>query len=451
MSFLKRKREEDAKFIQKAKEQSSKRKSSKAPNREISDFFSRSPDEEHNASSMSQPDASTESYVSWSVSPRSRQISMNQRSGHAVQTQAQSKSHTYENDKPTHSRSIDPNSSVSNRLLNITTDALLQGVDVLGHGRKKYYSLEDLKVLAGEIKIEFPGDQYPSQDPQLAETLSILATSHRSQTGGREMSDARDAELPQNSYNFTPAYAIQNAVGDVSRHLYEEQQPHPMPQATQLEAYHRSPLSTYTPASRMRAPNLRHGEHLRGNNIDGAKVERQDRPWVNWLEDREASVYDDALREPKRQDIKYDSGHLPITQESVIASFGPDDHEAGENIEAITAVSCDLDAFDKALLRHNSEDILISEEQPVIDNTLLQYAGRLESAPGTPVESWPRMALGDIGQDVGWYPVGSHFIRGASVDNRALGRGQRGPGVSGHGVNGSTIGFSGFSRAHILY
>jgi hypothetical protein len=157
MAFLKRKRGSEN---TKRGESRPKQKHRQSPIQEISAFFSRPDDQQHKATSAPKPSA-VGSYVSWSVSsPRSRPAPTGQRSSLFVQSLERGDwREDVGGDLEPHASTC-PNSPPIDRFLrDMTTDALLCGVDTYARREKRYYSLEDLKMLAEDTTIETPPNQ----------------------------------------------------------------------------------------------------------------------------------------------------------------------------------------------------------------------------------------------------------------------------------------------------
>ena len=147
MTFLKRKRADDDVRFQKLDGKDPKKTTCKPPGAEISEFFSRPPDETARGMSTARP-LSTSPYVSWSVS----QLPESRRAACVAHSVGPGSTRNEEREHQSGPSSIRPKSSVSNRLLKeLTRDALLRDVDASSKRRKRYYSLEELKVLAEEI------------------------------------------------------------------------------------------------------------------------------------------------------------------------------------------------------------------------------------------------------------------------------------------------------------
>ncbi|KIW65670.1 hypothetical protein PV04_07908 [Phialophora macrospora] len=157
MTFLKRKRENGN---TKKGESRPKKKQRQPPIQEISAFFSRPDDQQHKVTSPAKP-STVGSYVSWSVSsPGRRPVPTRQRSSLIAQSVERRQLSEDVGDNLDVHTSTHPNSALMDRFLNdITNDALFCGVDTFACREKKYYSLEDLKMLAEDTIVEAPRNQ----------------------------------------------------------------------------------------------------------------------------------------------------------------------------------------------------------------------------------------------------------------------------------------------------
>ncbi|EXJ57099.1 hypothetical protein A1O7_07443 [Cladophialophora yegresii CBS 114405] len=188
MTFLKRKRKDEN---DKTGESHVKKKHRRPPGSEISAFFSRPEDQHHQATSLPKR-SSIGSYVSWSMSPaRCCPMPMRQRSSLVAQPVEKGARHEVVGDNMGVGWSACSDSALTDRLFkDITTDALLCGVNTFAHREKRYYSLEDLKMLAEPPTAESRRGPKALYGFDIMPKVDSTVTSPRS-AGGEEVNSAR--------------------------------------------------------------------------------------------------------------------------------------------------------------------------------------------------------------------------------------------------------------------
>ncbi|ETI25865.1 hypothetical protein G647_02642 [Cladophialophora carrionii CBS 160.54] len=194
MTFLKRKRKDE---IAKTGESQLKKKHCRPSSQEISAFFHRPEDQQHRATPLPKP-SSIGSYFSWSVSsPQTRLLPMGQRSSLFAQPLEQGGWHGAVGDKLGGvGASVGSNSTLTHRFLeNMTTDALLCGVDTFAHQEKEYYTLDDLKMLAEAPTAGSPHSQKALYGLDIMRNVKGTATSPRSAQDQEANSVRRAREL----------------------------------------------------------------------------------------------------------------------------------------------------------------------------------------------------------------------------------------------------------------
>ncbi|OCT49299.1 hypothetical protein CLCR_04733 [Cladophialophora carrionii] len=193
MAFLKRKRKDEN---GKTGESQLKKKHRRPSSQEISAFFHRPEDQQPRATSLPKP-SSVGSYFSWSVSsPQTRSVPMGQRSSLFAQPLEQGGWHGAVGDKLGVGASVRSNSTFTHRFLeNMTTDALLCGVDTFAHREKEYYTLDDLKMLAEAPTAGSPRSQKALYGLGNMRNVKGTATSPRSAQDQEASSVRRAREL----------------------------------------------------------------------------------------------------------------------------------------------------------------------------------------------------------------------------------------------------------------
>ncbi|KAJ9615714.1 hypothetical protein H2200_001791 [Cladophialophora chaetospira] len=485
MRFLKREREDDNARFKQIRDSHPKKKSSKGPNQEISEFFSR-PDIGKDESTSVRKTPSMASYVSWSISPPRRSAASTARRPNfaAHSDQRERRQVDVHNDLSIHT-SIGPDSSVSNRFLrDLTTSALLRGVDTFAPGERRYYSLEDLRVLAERVTapssrkeeapdessilriarrptnpLERPSDDtmwrrdevgaMPAVDPvdltsSLADEKTYPATQMQQPTYTADYK-------PQQDPLDHPAWHTSREIGVDNTHiskqeglLVPEQMRSAVSRKNELEnELDLLPFYTYTPLSPVDRLN-NHSQFIeecdQADTISVPRVRRR----IDFMDGRDpAGNMDERRVQNNIEDVQFG---LPLA-----AELSRTDHRMQEPnaIRAFTPTSDVLDEFDESLLRDMVEDFKPGEAITQSDDPT--YGNDQDEVSRNPNSQI--LHLGSTIDDYDQPVYGLVEIKarsGTMVDNDTPNP-SRFPETAHHVVDDSRSIFNGFSQGQILY
>ncbi len=473
MTFLKRKREDDSARLQQVRD-SIPKKSSKRTAQEISDFFSRPENPKGGPPSTPKP-TSNESYVSWSVSlPREPTPLRARGSSLGVGMMENRRRQVEECDDLSVHRSVRPNSSISNQFLKeVTTGALLRGVNTSAAHRKEYYSLEDLKMLAGNTityTSHYRESSYDCHAPRELETRPAQSQSSNNAEMGRQedptrmrqvmfeghslaipeeitppstrrqdLSYALESEPRRDVYNTTKSYdTLSIGTGKTGR-LYDGQlPPNPSPRPDfaipliheREEDFGLPPIPAYLPLEHI----VQYGHH------DQQVENYRPQDASDFLYDRQR--YDPIIRESS---IYADEGHIEPFVDHVQPDLlrAEEPSQSDQSIQkpeaggAMSVLSEGMDEFDRNLLQNMAEDAFPSGREAMLHSEGLLYE---EDASGH-----------HQGEQMARQHATSQYQSKGFVDEYAFQRRSSFLETSHDVVDDQSHGFSGFSRGQVLY
>ena len=448
MTFLKRKRKDDASRFQGTRKQEPKKNNRKAAGQEISDFFSK-PAADSKGEVVPKPKpSSSQSFVSWSLSPPRTYISLAKRRLSCGAQSAEHEKEVLDDLQDLHvPASVRPNSSISNRFLtDFTTETLLRGVDEFARKQRKYCSLEDLKALAGK---NFP-DQNSNDKPPIDSTsvmgAEMEAIASQPVTECEPCGQApfhRTALEPQHDYITTASYSS-NAVGKVSRHLhYEQLPPNPgrgLEMVSYLEEHNNGQKQDALQFHNPPVPEDVEDQAHPGSELPQV-IEQFDKgkPWLYDEEDLEFVQHHAEAEQPGFSQTEWLSTGGRPTKETALH-------------ETVAPFSGELDEFDLSLLRHDAEAFAQSKPAAMMDRDILTYEGGLEQPSRKICERRSQPTL-EAQQD---HITPCESARAQHpweilMENHIVQRRFELSGSMNHVVHDRAGEFSGFSRGHILY